>query len=73
MSDCKTQNYALTHTHARARTHPRVNTCKCFAEIAEKRPPDADDAQQQKEHNFTAIYMHIHKSAAEINVVAVPR
>ena len=42
------------------------------AKIAGKRPSDADEAQQQKRHNFTLIHIHIHKSAAKINEVAVP-
>ena len=72
-SDCKTQNYTHTHIHKRGCTHSRAFTRKPAAEIAKKRPPDANDTQQQKGHTFTAKHIHIHKSVAEINVVAVPR
>ena len=54
-----------THKRAHSQSHKRA------AKITEKRPPDADDKHQQKEHNYTVI--HIHKSAAEIIEIAVPR
>ena len=61
MSGSKTHSYARTHTHELTRMHIYTNV----------QLPDA--AQQQKGQNYTFIHMHIHKSAAEIYVVAVPR
>ena len=63
MSDSKTHTYARmhTHTHKLTRMHTYTNV----------RPPDA--AQQQKGQNYSFKHMRMHKSAAEINVVAVPR
>ena len=79
-TDCKTQNYARTHARTYARTHThtlmhsyaRIHTQRA-AEIAEKLPSDSDDAQQQKGHNFTVLHIHIHKTSAKINWIAVPR
>ena len=46
-SDCKkTHLHMHTHTHTAARTHARPYTHERSTEIAEKRPPDADDALQ---------------------------
>ena len=68
-TDCKTHSYACTHTLVHAWTHSRVH--KRAAEITEKWSPNADDEKQQKEHNCTVT--HIHKSAAEIYLIAIPR
>ena len=55
----------LTHTRTRGHTHIRA------AKITEKRPPETDDEQLQKGHNYTVI--HVHRVAAKINEITVPR
>ena len=71
-SDCKTQNYARTHTHTHTHSCARIHTHACGRNCGKTAArSDADDEQQQKGHNFPDI--HMHKNAAEINVVAVPR
>ena len=64
MSDSKTHTYARTHTQ----THAHAYIGHTYTNV---RPPDA--AQQQKGQNYSFKHMRMHKSAAEINVVAVPR
>ena len=47
-----------THYRAPAHTHARIHTQTCGPGIMEKRPPDADDEQQQKGHNYTTTHEH---------------
>lgn len=70
-SDCKTHTYTCTRTLTR--TYTRACTFERAAEITEKWLPDANDEQQQKEYIYTVIHIGIHKSAAEINLIAMPK
>jgi len=77
-SNCNTHTHAPppTHTQTSARASMRAHEDKRAAKITEKRPPDADEEQQQKGPNYTVkhiTHVHVHKSAAEINELTVPR
>ena len=64
-----TPTHALTRLCMNGRTH--AYTHRRAAKITEKWSPNADDEKLQKGHNCTVI--HIHKSAAKIYLIAIPR
>ena len=62
-SDCKIHTYTCTPTHTHTYS-PKVRESGC---------PMPMTRNNKKEHSHTVIHIRIHRSAAKINVIAMPR